>query len=76
MLDPVSISVAVCAIIVAILTHIKSSKCFGMELEARTPLLESKQNPFFKDQPKNNKIENKTSSPIPIQTPPPILTTI
>ena len=41
MVDPISVSVAIGAIIVAILTHIKHSSCFGVEVDTRTPLLNS-----------------------------------
>ena len=52
MLDPISISIAVSACIVAILTHLKFSRCCGFEMKTRnvqkdgvpdspnTPLLE------------------------------------
>ena len=35
MLDPISISIAVSACIVAILTHLKFSKCCGFEIKTR-----------------------------------------
>lgn len=35
MIDPISISVAIGAIIVAIISHIKTSKCWGVEIETR-----------------------------------------
>ena len=39
MIDPISASVAICAIIVSILTHIKHSSCLGAEIDTRTPIL-------------------------------------
>lgn len=35
MIDPISISIALGAILVAILTHIKSSSCLGVNIETR-----------------------------------------
>ena len=37
MVDVITLSVAICAIIVSITTHIKFSKCWGFELQTRTP---------------------------------------
>ena len=39
MIDPISVSVAIGAIIVSILTHIKHSSCLGAEIDTRTPIL-------------------------------------
>jgi len=39
MIAPITASVAITAIIVAILTHIKHSSCLGAEIDTRTPTL-------------------------------------
>ena len=38
MIDVISLSIAVGAILVALTTHIKFSKCWGFEMTTRTPI--------------------------------------
>ena len=37
MIDPITLSVAIGAVVVSILTHLKFSKCMGFEISTRTP---------------------------------------
>ena len=36
MIDPVSLTIAITSAIIAIFTHIKHSKCWGIELDTKT----------------------------------------
>lgn len=64
MVDIVSLSIALGAVLVSVITHIKFSKCWGFEVYTRTP----KQSP--PDTPIKNVKESSAllipSSPIPI----------
>ena len=70
MIDIVSLSIAVGAILVALTTHIKFSKCWGFEMTTRTP----------KNTPPDTPIKNNSettallhpSDPIPIPEKPKI----
>jgi hypothetical protein len=37
MIDVISLSIALGAVLVSILTHIKHSECFGVKIDTRTP---------------------------------------
>ena len=47
MIDVISLSIAIGAIIVGILSHIRHSECFGIKIDTRTPKNTPPQTPYI-----------------------------
>jgi len=45
MLDPVSLAVAIGGVLIALITHIKHSSCYGFKMNTRTPQITPPQTP-------------------------------
>lgn len=57
MIDPISLTLAISAVVIAILSHIKTSKCFGMEIVTRDSTDQKvEKEPLLKRRPRSDSI--------------------